>query len=533
MSFSLTPLDWLVCLSTLIGSLVFGLYLAKRLHAGESSANFFLAGRRLTWPVVGASLFSTNIGAEHLVGLSGDSYRYGLCAGTIELSTAICLGFTAAVLLPYYLKTRIYTIPEFLELRYNAAARVFFSGLMLVICIMTKMAFTLYAGALVMHGLLGWEIMTTVMVLGIVSAIVTIVGGFAVVAYSDTLHTVIMLVGCGLMLLLGLHKVGGWHELTARVPVAMHIAKPYDDPNYPFWGIILGAIYGGIFYWGIDQVNVQRMLGSPNLKQARWGAMFAVLLKLTPVFIFAMPGVIALALFPGREAKTTFVTLLNELLPSGLRGLVLAALLGALVASLLAVMNSISTMVVRDFALRVRPRIGERTQVRLGRVAIVGAMVLGIAAAYLVYLTPDGLYKYLQTISIYLVMPVTPAIIFGIMSRRVTLIGAITSVLIGVVLATLFVTDQLMGAQAGQRIFPWLHTTLTLNYTYRGLWGTILIILTLLGVSAVTPRTPEAKLANTTMNWSTRWESFEGWKDWRLQLAILTIVTVVIYAWLW
>ena len=159
MSFTLTRLDWFVCLSTLIGSLVFGLYLAGRLHGSESSVSFFLAGRRLTWPIIGASLFSTNIGAEHLVGLSGDSYRYGLCAGAVELTTAICLGFAAAVLLPYYIKTKIYRFPSFSNCAITAAARVFFSGLMMVICIMTKMAFTLYAGALVMHGLLGWEIM--------------------------------------------------------------------------------------------------------------------------------------------------------------------------------------------------------------------------------------------------------------------------------------------------------------------------------------------------------------------------------------
>ena len=533
MSFSLTSLDWFVCLSTLVGSIVFGLYLAARFHASESSANFFLAGRRLTWPIVGASLYSTNIGAEHLVGLSGDSYRYGLCAGTVELTAAICLGFAAAVLLPYYIKTKIYTIPEFLELRYNSGARVFFSGLMLVICIMTKMAFTLYAGALVMHGLLGWDVMTTVIVLGIVSALVTIIGGFAVVAYSDTVHTVIMLVGCGLMLFIGLHEVGGWHALAAKVPDAMHIAKPYDDPNYPFWGVIAGAVYGGIFYWGIDQVNVQRLLGSPDLQQARWGAMFAAALKLTPVFIFAMPGVIALALYPAREAKTTFVTLLNELLPSGVRGLVLAALLGALVASLLAVMNSVSTMVVRDFVLRVHPKTSERSQVFLGRIAIAVAMTLGIGAAYLVYLTPDGLYKYLQTISIYLVMPVTPAIIFGIMSRRVTLTGAIVSILVGIVLATILVADQLMGVEAGRKVFPWLHTTLTLNYTYRGLWGTLCIIATLFLVSAFTTKTAPAKLEATTIKWGGRIEPFEGLSDWRLHLGLLGFVTVMLYVWLW
>jgi SSS family solute:Na+ symporter len=531
MQISLSALDWVVCLVALIGSISVGLWLAVRARSSENSAGFFLAGRTLTWPIIGASLFATNIGAEHLVGLSGDSYRYGLCAGTVELTTAICLGFAAAVLLPYYMRNKVFTIPEFLEKRYSPAARSVFSGLMLVICIMTKTAFTLYAGALVLHALTGWSIMTTVFALGGIVAVVTMIGGFTTVAYTDTIQTVIMIIGSGAMTLIGLHRIGGWHELCAAAPVAMHMAKPFDDPNYPFWGVIAGAVYGGIFYWGMDQVNVQRMLGGRDLRQARWGAMLATLLKLTPVFIFALPGVIALVLFPGREAKTTFVTLLNELLPSGLRGLLLASLLAAMISSLLAVMNSISTLVVRDFVLHFRPRTGERTQVAVGRLAILIGAVTGIGAAYLVYRTPDGLYKYLQTISVYLVMPITPAIAFGIMSRRVTLKGAAVSVLVGLVLATIFVSDQLMGVQAGQHIFPWLHHTMTLNYTYRGLWGTLIITAALFVTSAFTRKTDPERLKLTTVDWHAKREAFEGFRDWRLQWVALAAVTVGLYYW--
>ena len=533
MNFSLTVLDWVICLLGLFGSVFIGLRLAVRAHAGASSEGFFLAGRRLTWPVIGASLFATNIGAEHLVGLSGDSYRYGLCAGTVELTTAICLGFASAVLFPYYIRNQIFTIPEFLELRYNRTARAFFSGLMLVICIMTKMAFHLYAGALVLHGLLGWNVMSVVALTGIVIAIITIIGGFTAVAYTDSIQAGIMILGCGLMLFLGLHRVGGWHALVSAVPAAMSMAKPYDDPNYPFWGVIMGAVYGGIFYWGMDQVNVQRVLGARDLRQARWGAMFATLLKLAPVFIFAVPGVIALALFPGREPKTTFVTLLNELLPNGVRGLVLAALLASLIGSNLSVMNSVSTLVVRDFVLHFRPQSSERAQVLSGRIAIAVTAALGIAAAYLVYTTPDGLYKYLQTISIYLVMPITPAIVFGIMSKRVTVQGAIASVLTGLVFATLFVADQLLPAGEGARLFPWLHTKLTLNYTYRGLWGTIAVIIVLFAVSAFTEKTNPTRLEKTTITWGGAMERFRGISDWRLHLAALSVATVLIYRWLW
>jgi len=533
MSFALNWVDWCVCLTVLGSSIFAGLYLAIRKKSSSDSAHFFLADRSLSWPLVGASLFATNIGAEHLVGLSGDSYRYGLAAGTVELTTCITVGFAAAFLYPFYIRNRVFTTPEFLETRYHPAARALFSGLMLVISITTKMAFHLYAGALVLRSLVGWDVMTVVWIMGAVAACVTIIGGFTAIAYTDSFQTAIIIFGCSIMVLTGLHKVGGWHELATRVPQAMHIAKPYDDPNYPFLGVILSAFYSGTFYWGVDQVNVQRVLGARDIDQARWGGMFTTLLKLSPVFIFALPGVIALALFPGRESKSTFVTLLNELLPTGIRGMVLAALLASLVSSTLSVMNSVSTLAVRDFILHFRPKTSERAQVLLGRVVIVIATILGVMAAYAVYKTPDGLYKYLQTISIYLTMPVAPAIIFGILSKRVTAKGALASVIVGCILATLFVTDQLMGAAQASQLFPWLHTNLTLNYTYRGLWGTIICVLVLFIVSSFTKKTDPAKLEKLTVSWRGRPEAFRGIFDWRLQLGILSGITVLLYRLVW
>ncbi len=229
----------------------------------------------------------------------------------------------------------------------------------------------------------------------------------------------------------------------------------------------------------------------------------------------------------------TFVTLLNDLLPSGLRGLVLAALLSALIGSSLAVMNSVSTLVVRDFFLNSAHPTSERRQVFLGRLAIVVSTPLAVAAAYLIYTTPEGLYKYLQAISIYLVMPITPAIFFGIMSKRVTFQGAIASVFAGGVLASLFVTDQLMGAAAGSRLFPWLHKSFSLNYTYRGLWGTLFAILTLFAVSYCTEAPATSQVEGLTVNWNSRIEKFRGIYDWRLHLAILAVLTIGIYKWLW
>jgi SSS family solute:Na+ symporter len=330
--------------------------------------------------------------------------------------------------------------------------------------------------------------------------------------------------------------VEGWSGLMDKVPQMMKISAPYDDPVYPFWGILATAFYAGIFYWGIDQVNVQRVLSAPNISQARWGAMFAVLLKLLPIFIFALPGVIAFALFPnelqGEETKQTFVLLLNKLLPSGFRGLMLASLVAALITSLIAVLNSVSTLIVRDFVVEFRPDTSEKKQVTIGRYIILLAAFLGIGAAYLVYKNEEGLYKYLQTITAYLVIPVFPAIFFGIVSKKVTLKGAGASVLVGIVLATIFVVDQLLGPETGKQIFPILHHKLTLNFGYRGLWAEILITGVLFAVSAFTEKTAPEKLVKTTINYTGKIAKFEGIKDWRLHLVILLSVTLFLYIWL-
>jgi len=536
MNLALTTLDWLVLTIVMTGTLSFGMYMAFKKKAGQSSSNFFLGGRSITWPVIGASLFATNIGAEHLVGLSGDSYRYGLSAGLIELTTVITLGFSCAFLFPYYMKNKLFTIPEFLEIRYNRRARTFFSGLMLVISVMTKLAFTLFAGALVLNSIMGWNIMSTIIYLGIAVAVFTMLGGLTAVAYTDALQVIIMIGGSAIMLFIGLDKAGGFHGLIEKAPQMMSLAKPFDDPVYPFWGTLSTAFYAGIFYWGIDQVNVQRTLAAPDLNNARWGAMFATLLKLLPIFIFALPGVIAFALFPGElqgdETKQTFVLLVNKLLPSGLKGLLMASLMAAMITSLIGVLNSVSTLFVRDFIVEFKPDFPEKKQVGLGRLTIIVFTILGIGAAWLVYKNEEGLYKYLQTISAYLVVPVFPAIFFGIASRKVTLKGATASVITGVLLATLFVVDQFIGAETGQKIFPFLHHKLTLNFGYRGLWAIITGTVVLFAVSAFTAKTSPEKLEKTTVDYSKKAEPFRGLSDWRLQLLVLTIVTVIIVLWL-
>jgi SSS family solute:Na+ symporter len=249
-----------------------------------------------------------------------------------------------------------------------------------------------------------------------------------------------------------------------------------------------------------------------------------------------LPGVIAYALFPGElsgdATKQTFVLLLDRLLPSGLRGLLMASLLAAMITSLIGVLNSVSTLVVRDFILEFRPGYSEKQQVKFGRAAILIITLLGIGAAYMVYKNEEGLYKYLQTISAYLVIPVFPAIFFGIISKKVTQKAAAVSVIAGVIIATVFVIDQLVGPETGKSLFPFLHHTLTLNFGYRGLWAEILVTIILFSVSAFTEKTAPEKLENTTINYSKRLAPFEGFSDWRLHLFILSLLTLLVILWL-
>ena len=261
--------------------------------------------------------------------------------------------------------------------------------------------------------------------------------------------------------------------------------------------------------------------------------MFAILLKLTPAFIFALPGVIVLALYPGRDYRTTFITILNELLPTGLRGYVLSALVGTIISALIAVMNSVATMTVRDFIVHFRPQTSERAQVRWGRLAILVSAALGVLGAYVVCRQPEGIYKYLLTIGCYSIIPLAPAIVFGIMSKRVTFAGAVASVAVGLALSTLYVVDVLMSPELAQRVFPWLHYKLTFNFTYRGVWGTLVITAVLFLVSAFTKKTDSEKLAKTTIDWNGSPQPFQGLSDWRLHLAGLSVATVLIYWWFW
>ncbi|MBN1491557.1 MAG: sodium/solute symporter, partial [Phycisphaerae bacterium] len=326
-----------------------------------SSADYFLAGRNLGWFVIGASIFASNIGSEHLVGLAGTGAKDGVAMAHYELH-AWCLLVLGWVLVPFYARSLVFTMPEFLERRYTPAARWFLSLVSLVSYVFTKVAVALFAAGIVFETLFPEELIAGVsnFWLGAVGVVVvtglyTAFGGLRAVVYTDVMQTGVLILGSVLVTVIGLHKLGGWGELRSICGEEMfNLWKPMDDPKFPWLGILFGAPIVGLWYWCTDQYIVQRTLAATNQTQARRGTIFAAYLKLLPLFIFIVPGMIAFALATSGKLSPTilmesksnqaFPLLVRELLPVGVRGLVVGGLLAALMSSLSSVFNSCSTL---------------------------------------------------------------------------------------------------------------------------------------------------------------------------------------------
>ena len=443
----LTLLDQCIILASLAIVVTVGLWFARRWRGSEG---FFLAGRELAWPFIGFSLFATNISTEHFVGLAAGGHDGGLVYGGYEWIASYCLIMLAAVFAPQYLKHRVFTIPEFFEKRYGIETRVGLSLYFLAMIVLTKVTLSIFAGAGVISEFTGWELGAVMWGIGICTAVYTMAGGLTAVVYTDSIQAVILTGGSVVLTLSALGQVGGWGGLTAQLAASGHsdmlsMVRPPDDPKLPFTGYLLGNfLIGGMFYWCMDQVNVQRVLGARDVHHARSGAIFAGFLKILPVFIMTLPGVIAFVLYPeiGEDHNSTYAVLVKNLLGPGLRGLVLAALIAALMSSLSSSFTSAATLVARDLVARFRPQTGIKAQILFGQAALVLVMVGGILVAGSgVVERYDNLWDYLQEITAYLSVPFAVAGLLGILSRRVNRPGALAGIGVGVLVGAALFTD--------------------------------------------------------------------------------------------
>ena len=468
-------LDWIIIVGYF--AIILGLAWWVIKQKNENSEDYFLAGRNLSWFVVGASIFASNIGSEHLVGLAGSGTTDGVAMAHYELH-AWCLLVLGWVMAPFYMRSKVFTMPEFLEKRFSPASRTVLSLISLIAYVLTKIAVGIFAGGIV-FGVL----MTDINFLGldsfwigsilviVLTGLYTILGGLKAVAYTEALQTVILIIGSLLVTYFGLEALGGWDAFRASLDSEMfNLWKPlvptgiestwepvretgkmawYFNDNYPWLGMLFAAPIIGLWYWTTDQYIVQRVLGAPNQTEARRGTIAAAFLKLLPVFIFIIPGMIAFAIAsqgispeiakeligPDGEviranAQKAFPLLVTQILPVGIRGIVVAGLLAALMSSLAGVFNASATLFTMDFYQRIKPDVTQEKLVWIGRIATVVMVIIGLAWIPVIQ-GGRGLYDYLQGVQAYLAPPIFVVFFFGVFFKRLNAKGSLYAMLTG------------------------------------------------------------------------------------------------------
>jgi SSS family solute:Na+ symporter len=480
----MSALDWAVIAIYFGGLFTLSWWVIRK--GKDSADDYFLAGRNLSWWIVGASIFASNIGSEHLVGLAGSGATDGVAMAHYELH-AWCLLVLGWVFVPFYLRSRVFTMPEFLERRFSPANRWVLSLISLVAYVLTKIAVGIFAGGIVFSVLLPdlrlagldsfWLGSILVVVL---TGLYTILGGLRAVAYTEALQALVLVVGSLLVTLYGLQALGGWGELRAILGSDLfNLWKPlvpegvagtwapvrelgaggtvvreawYFNGNYPWLGMLFCAPIIGLWYWCTDQYIVQRTLGAPDEREARRGSIFAAALKLLPVFIFIIPGMICLALATTggvpeirqalfdadgalirEEAQKAFPLLVSTVLPAGVRGIVVAGLLAALMSSLAGVFNASATLFTMDFYSKLHPAVSQHRLVWIGRVATTVMVLIGLAWIPVIR-GGRGLYDYLQGVQAYLAPPIFVVFFLGVFFKRTNAQGALAALVVGFLL---------------------------------------------------------------------------------------------------
>lgn len=431
---SFDTLDWSVIIGYFILLLGIAFWVIKQ--ENKNTEDYFLAGRSIGWFVVGASIFASNIGSEHVVGLAGAGAGGKIPMLIYELHAWLVLAL-GWVFLPFYLRSGVFTMPEFLERRFNSKARWFLTTFSLLAYIMTKVSVTIYAGGIVISSLFHIDFWFGALLTVVLTGAYTILGGMRAVVYTEAVQTILIVVGAGTLTYVGLNEAGGWSGVKANLPEGyLNMWRPNDDPDFPWLPLVITSTIVGTWYWCTDQYIVQRALAARNITQGRRGTIFGALLKLMPVFLFLIPGIIALSLKNSGQlqydtADQAFATLLMQKMPSGLRGLVGAGLLAALMSSLASVFNSCSTLFTVDVYQKLYPDAPQKKLLRVGRIATSIVVVLGIFWIPIMQNISGTLYEYLQSVQSYIAPPITAVFLLGIFFKRINSQGAMATLIAG------------------------------------------------------------------------------------------------------
>ncbi len=454
------------------------------LQKNKNTEDYFLAGRNVGWFVIGASIFASNIGSEHVVGLAGTGFESGTPMAHYELHAWIVL-LLGWLFLPFYIRSGAFTMPEFLEKRFDAKSRWFLSLFSLLAYVLTKVSVTIYAGGIVVSELIGIPFWYGAIGIVIFTGIYTVIGGLKAVIYTETLQTIILILGSLIITYLGLQEVGGWNQLRETVtsvsPDHFNMWRPMNDPKFPWTGLLFGGTIVGIWYWCTDQYIVQRTLAANNIKIGRRGAIFGAYLKLLPILIFLIPGIIAFALsiqnpeiFSIEKADRAFPMLVKTLLPVGLKGLVAGGLMAALMSSLASVFNSCSTIFTIDIYKKLKPNASEKTLINTGKIATGFIVVLGIVWIPIMEKIGGGvMYQYLQNVQSYIAPPVTAVFLLGIIWKRVNSEAAITTLLMGLGLLILRLGSEIYYQKeilSGENIDNLVYAFATINFAHMAIF---------------------------------------------------------------
>ena len=576
-------LDWVVVLAYFAIILGLAWWVFKR--GKDTADDYFLANRNLGWFIVGASIFASNIGSEHLVGLAGSGATSGVALAHYELHAwaILVLGW---VFVPFYMRSRVYTMPEFIERRFSPSSRVILSITSLLTHVLTKFAVSIFAGGVVFRALLpelhvnvlghDWNAFWIGSVLIVLlTGVYTVLGGMRAVAYTEAMQTFVLVFGSALLTIFGLIKIGGWHAFREALPSDMfNLWKPliphgvastwapvkeatrqawYFNTNYPWLGMLFCAPIIGLWYWCTDQYIVQRALGAPNEQVARRGSIFASYIKLLPVFIFIIPGMISFALARSGKvaslasmvgpdgkaipmiAQSAYPMLVMTVLPVGVRGIVVAGLIAALMSSMAGAFNASSTLFTMDLYQKFRPNSSQHELVWMGRVAT--AVMVLIALLWIPVIEgARGLYEYLQSIQGYLAPPIFTVFFFGIFNKRLNTKGCIAALVVGFLLGTFRmlvdtpVALHLSGYENGYTQGTFLWVVNNIFFQYYSLLVFVVSVLVMIGVSYATQAPAVERLTNVTFATLTdehREESRASWNKWDVILSGLVLVCIL------
>lgn len=432
MQSNLSNIDISVIIAFFLGIISIGVYVSRK-NKNEAE-DYFLAGRSMTWPLIGGALFASNISSTTLIGLSGDAYATGISVYNYEWFAAIILIFFCVFMLPFVIKAKIFTMPEYLERRYDGRVRMYFAILTLFLNIMVEMAGTLYAGSLVIKmafpGFSSFEIISA---LAIFATIYTAFGGLSAVMLAEVIQAAVLIVGSIILSYIAFDKIGGIDQIFSQIPQEkLSLIRPLNDPGVPWLGLITGIPLIGFYFWCTNQFMVQRILAAKSELDGRKGALLAGFLKLSVLFIMVLPGTAAIILYPNLEnPDMVYPTLLFQLMPVGIVGLVFAGFMAALISTIEATLSSASTMATMDIVKKINPNLSDKGQIKCGKIAILLVTIIAVAWAPNIANFPS-LFKYMQIILAYAVPPSVTMFLFGAFWKGANKHGAFAVMIVGV-----------------------------------------------------------------------------------------------------